>query len=213
MTDFPTYTRAERLFDGVIHVTGVGAALAGLVTLLVLAGYALDLVSVFALIVYGAALLATFSFSAAYNLVQHHHPSKEWLRRLDHAAIFLMIAGTYTPFALLALPRGEGLILLALVWCVALAGMVLKLFWPHRLKRGSVVLYLVQGWAVVFVLDTLVVSLDTAPLVLLGLGGCLYTLGVVFHIWESLPFQNAIWHLFVLAAASCHFAAVLAVAA
>ena len=212
MSDFPVYTRAERLIDGIVHVTGVGAALAGLVTLIVLAAYALDLVSVVALVVYGLALLATFSFSAAYNLV-HLPGAKEWLRRLDHAAIFVMIAGTYTPFALLALPAGEGTALLALVWAVAFAGVVLKLFFPRRFERGSVILYLLQGWAVLVVIDTLVVSLSTASLVLLTVGGGLYTLGVVFHLWERLPFHNAIWHVFVLSAASCHFAAVLTVVA
>jgi hemolysin III len=208
MSSFPVYTRAERLFDAAVHMVGVSGALAGLVTLIVLAALGLDLISVVAVLVYGVGLVLTFTFSAAYNLVQQPC-AKAWLRRLDHAAIFIMIAGTYTPFALLKLPPESGLWLLGLVWGVAIVGVFLKLFLPGRFERSSVALYLLQGWAIVWLIDTLVGSLSSAQLVLLAVGGGLYTLGVVFHLWEKLPFQNGIWHLFVLAAASCHFAAVL----
>jgi hemolysin III len=208
MSAFPVYTKAERLFDAVVHLIGVSGAIGGLVTLIVLAALGLDLISVVAVMVYGVGLVLTFALSAAYNLVQHTG-AKGWLRRFDHAAIFVMIAGTYTPFALVKLPPESGYWLLGLVWSVAFVGVLLKLFLPGRFERSSVLLYLLQGWAIVWLLDTLVGSLATAPLVLLAVGGGLYTLGVVFHLWEKLPFQNAIWHFFVLSAASCHFAAIL----
>lgn len=212
MSDFPIYTRAERIFDGVVHVTGVSASIGGLITLVVMVALGLDLISTTAVLVYGAAMVATFGFSAAYNLVQSPGP-KEWLRRMDHAAIYIMIAGTYTPFALLGLPHPVGVWLLSLVWAVAAAGVFLKLCFPRRFERISLLLYLTQGWAILFVVDSLIVSLGMASLVLLTVGGGLYTLGVVFHLWERLPFQNAIWHMFVLSAAACHFAAVLTIVA
>jgi hemolysin III len=142
------------------------------------------------------------------------HPGwKEEIRRYDHAAIFLMIAGTYTPFALIAVGGTIGLGLLILVWLVAIGGMMLKLLRPRRFDRASVVLYLALGWVILPAMGLVVATLPTSALVLLVVGGLLYTVGVAFHVWETLPYQNAVWHGFVLVAASCHFVAVLRVVA
>jgi hemolysin III len=138
---------------------------------------------------------------------------KEWLRRFDHAAIFLMIAGTYTPFVLIEMNTPWGLSLLAVVWAIAAVGIVLQLFAPRYLGGLSVALYLIQGWAVLAALEPLMTALPGRVLTLLMAGGVLYTVGVVFHLWERLPYQNAIWHGFVLTAATCHFAAVIFVVA
>ena len=166
-----------------------------------------------ALAVYGLALVATFSFSAGYHLVLRQHTRlKEWLRRLDHAAIFLMIAGTYTPFVLIKMNTAWGLALLAVVWTIAVIGSVLQLVAPRSLRNLSIPLYLVQGWAVLAALEPLMAALPGGVLTLLMLGGVLYTVGVAFHLWERLPYQNAIWHGFVLSGASCHFAAVMILA-
>jgi hemolysin III len=164
---------------------------------------------VVSLTVYGLALVATFSFSAGYNLVARPPRLKEWLRRFDHAAIFLMIAGTYTPFVLIQMNTPYGLILLAVVWTIAAIGIALQLFAPRYLQGLSVALYLVQGWAVLAAIDPLMSAMPGRALTLLMAGGVLYTVGVVFHLWERLPYSNAIWHGFVLAAASCHFTAVI----
>src|SRR5262249_21214585 len=154
----------------------------------------------------GLALVATFGFSAGYNLVIRPPKLKEWLRRFDHAAIFLMIASTYTPFVLIKMNTPWGLGLLAVVWTMAAIGIALQLLAPRVLEGLSTALYLVQGWAVLAAWEPLMSALPGRVLTLLVVGGVLYTIGVVFHLWERLPYSNAIWHAFVLSAASCHFA-------
>jgi hemolysin III len=202
------YTRNEWLTDGVIHLLGVTGSTAGVAILLAAVIPTRDTLSILVAMTYGACLIATLWLSAAYNLVSHP-VWKGRLRRYDHAAIFLLIAGTYTPFAGIAIGGGMGYRLLSLVWIVALAGMLLKLLRPGRLERTSVVMYLVLGWAGLPAAGLLFSSVSTSVLVLLGTGGFLYSMGVAFYLWESLPYQNAVWHGCVLAAASCHFVAVL----
>jgi hemolysin III len=124
-----------------------------------------------------------------------------------------MIAATYTPFILIEMNTPFGLSLLGVVWAIAVVGIVLQLFAPRYLGRLSVALYLIQGWAVLAALEPLMSALPGRVLTLLMAGGVLYTVGVVFHLWERLPYQNAIWHGFVLSAATCHFAAVIFVVA
>jgi hemolysin III len=208
----PQYSRNERLIDGVIHGLGVAGSTGAVAVLLAVVIRTHDAISILAAAIYGACLIAMFWLSAAYNLLAH--PGwKERLRPYDHAAIFLMIAGTYTPFALVAIGGGMGCGLLALVWLLAIAGLSLKLLRPRRLERASVIMYLALGWIGLPAAGLLVASVATPVLVLLGIGGLLYTLGVVFHLWQNLAHQNAVWHGFVLAAAGCHFAAVLNVLA
>jgi hemolysin III len=207
---FPQYTLGERWVDGCIHGVSVTASLVALVALLVIAiktGTALWIV---ALVIYGLGLVATFASSAGYHLIVRPK-LKEVFRRLDHAAIFLMIAGTYTPFILIKMNNTWGLTLLAVVWVIALLGIVAQLFAPQLLRNVSIALYLIQGWAVLAAWEPLHAALPGAALVLLMIGGVLYTVGVVFHLWNRLPYQNAIWHTFVLSAASCHYAAVIGV--
>ncbi|MGE5768324.1 MAG: PAQR family membrane homeostasis protein TrhA [Bacteroidota bacterium] len=204
----PQYSRPERLADGIIHVLGVVFALAACISLAFALLPSRDALLWLALGLYGAGLLAMLGCSALYNLCGPGR-WKGVLRRLDHAAIFVMIAGTYTPFTLIALGGAWGYGLLAFVWTVALCGVALKLFWPRRFDRLSVAAYLLLGWSIVVAIDPLFAAVSTVGLALLGAGGLLYTLGVVFHLWRRLPYQNAIWHAFVLAAAACHFSAVL----
>ena len=209
---FPQYTIRERIADGCVHVIGVTASLVALTALLIIGVQSKTLLWGVSLTIYGLALVATFSFSAGYNLVVRPR-LKEVLRRLDHAAIFLMIAATYTPFILIKMQNPWGFGLLAVVWTMAAIGIAIKLFAPRFLDRASTALYLVQGWAVLAAWEPLMAALPGRVLTLLMAGGVLYTIGVVFHLWERLPYQNAIWHGFVLLAASCHFAAVVFVAA
>jgi hemolysin III len=207
---FPDYTLGERLADGTIHVIGVAASVAALIALLII-GIGTDTpLWVLALAIYGVALVVTFSCSAGYHLVVRPKV-KEVFRRLDHAAIFLMIAGTYTPFVLIKMNNAWGLGLLAVVWTMAAIGIAIKLFAPRFLDGLSTALYLVQGWAVLAAWEPLQSALPAGVLTLLVIGGVLYTVGVVFHLWNRLPYQNAIWHSFVLSAASCHYAAVIEV--
>ena len=134
---------------------------------------------------------------------------RAWLRRLDHSAIYLLIAATYTPFII---QMGRSVIALALlggVWSVAVIGIILKLLFPGRFDRFAIVLYLAMGWSGVMVYDTIASVLPDSVLALIAAGGILYSGGVVFHVWERLRFQNAIWHSFVLLGAGCHYSAVL----
>jgi hemolysin III len=207
---FPEYTRNERLVDGVIQVLGVSAALVGAAALLYFVIPTRDAASILSAAIYCVGLVAMFAFSVAYHMAGR--PSlKERIRRYDHAAIFLMIAGTYTPFALVGLGGTVGVALLALVWLMALAGLVFKLAWARRFERGSVFLYLALGWLGLPAIGSLVAALPTTVVVLLGIGGFLYTIGIAFHLWEKLPQHNAAWHASVLAAAACHYAAVFGV--
>jgi len=210
---FPEYTLRERIADGCIHAAGVAASLVALFVLLFIGVRSDALLWVVSLTIYGLGLVATFGFSAGYNLVIRPPTLKEWLRRFDHAAIFLMIAGTYTPFVLIKMNTPWGLGLLAVVWTMAAIGIALQLLAPRFLQGLSTALYLVQGWAVLAAWEPLMSALPGRVLTLLVVGGVLYTIGVVFHLWERLPYSNAIWHGFVLSAASCHFAAVIFVVA
>ena len=209
---FPQYSDRERVADGCIHVIGVTASLVALTALLIVAVKAQATLWVVALLVYGLALVAMFSCSAGYHLVIHPK-IKEVFRRLDHAAIFFMIAGTYTPFILIKMNDPWGLTLLAVVWTMAAIGIAIKLFAPRFLEGLTVALYLVQGWAVLAAWQPLMSALPGVVLTLLMVGGVLYTVGVVFHLWDRLPYQNAIWHGFVLTAASVHYAAVMVIVA
>ncbi len=206
--DFPEYTLGERVADGLIHVVGVTASLAAAATLVTVGIVYLPPLSTASVVVYSAGMLAVFCFSAAYNLVGR--PGlKAILRRFDHAAIYVKIAATYTPFALVKMGGAAGIGLLAAVWAVGLFGVAAKLFWPAQLVRTSYVLYLAQGWACVAALGPLTEALPERALILLVVGGVLYTVGVVFHLWQSLRYHNAIWHGFVLVASACHFGAVV----
>jgi len=159
------------------------------------------------ILIYSVAMIAVLVISAAYNMWPIT-PVKWWLRRFDHAAIFILIAGTYTPFLA---HMGSALapqILLVVVWAASIVGIVLKMALPGRFDRLSIGLYLVIGWSGIVLWDH-VLSLPTATLWLLGAGAVLYTAGVLCHVWDSLRFQNAIWHAFVLVATGCHYGAVL----
>ena len=205
---FPQYTAPERIADLCIHAIGVTASVIALAALIFIGVESKTALWILALVIYGLALVATFSFSAGYHVAMRPK-LKEWLRRLDHAAIFLMIAGTYTPLILIKMNNAWGLGLLAVVWGMAAIGIAIKLFAPRYLEGISTALYLMQGWAILAAWEPLMTAVSGHVLTLLMVGGVLYTVGVVFHLWERLPFQNAIWHGFVLSAASCHYAAVM----
>jgi hemolysin III len=201
-------SRKELVVDGVIHVVGITAGLIGAAILVIAAARRGTPLELAALITYSGGLLAMLGCSAAYQLLRSSR-RRELLRCFDHTAIFLMIAGTYTPFTLLRLePLGASL-LTGLVWSIAALGIALRLVRPSLFDRVSIGFYLALGWAGLAAIGPLVPFLQTSTLVLLAAGGLLYTVGVLFHVWERLPFQNAIWHAFVLVAAAAHYAAVL----
>ena len=201
------YDRGETLADAVVHILGSAMAIAGTAVLIVIAVHHGTIAQFAAVAIYLAALLAMFGFSAAYNLGPGS-PFKWWLRRFDHSAIFLLIAATYTAF-MLPMHGATPAVVLAIIWAAALAGMAIKLLWPGRFDRTSVGIYLSMGWSGVFTIGPITAALAPVTLILIAIGGALYSAGVVFHAWRGLRFQNAIWHGFVLTAALCHYAAVV----
>jgi hemolysin III len=202
-----TASPREKLADNVIHVLGMGSGLVAATALLAWSVAALPASATATLTIYCTSLLAMLGCSGAYHMTRTP-ARKGLLRRLDHAAIFVKIAGTYTPFALLKMGGTVGLSLFATVWVVALAGAAAKLLLESTWDRVAIALYLALGWSGVVTLQPLLATVPPASLVLLGIGGLVYSVGVVFFVWRSLPYHNAIWHLFVLVGTACHFASV-----
>jgi len=202
------YDRTEIIADGVVHAIGVCLGLIGAVTIVVMA-VKIERINVAPILVYVIGLVTMLAFSAAYNMWPVS-PVKWVLRRFDHSAIYLLIAGTYTPFlaqmknALVSTGLGIS------VWLSAAVGMALKLALPGRFDRLAIILCLLLGWSGVIAYDSLASAIPSSSLWLLAVGGVLYSLGALFHVWQHLRFHNAIWHGFVLLAASCHYSAVLA---
>jgi hemolysin III len=201
------YDRAEITADAVIHGAGLILGSVGVAVLIMFAARSPGNGDLPVALVYAAGLLAMLGFSAAYNLWPASRV--KWvLRRFDHSAIYLLIAATYTPFMAQMKNGPVASAVLAIVWTVAAVGVVMKLTLPGRFDRLSIVLYLLLGWSGVMMYDV-IAALPASTLWLLGAGGLLYTFGVIFHLWSSLRFQNAIWHAFVVVAAACHYSAVL----
>ncbi len=202
----------EHVADGVVHGLGVAAALTGAIALVVWAANATAIDRVPPLIIYAIGLIATFSFSAAYNMTLNKR-TRAVLRRFDHAAIYIMIAGTYTPMALIGIGGAYGVSLASVAWAIAVLGVFLKLFFFHRFYRLTFALYLIQGWLAVTALGPMLARLDSIVLYLVLAGGVIYTAGTLFHHRDNWPYNRAIWHGFVLAAAGTHYAAVFSLAA
>jgi hemolysin III len=202
------YDRAEMIADGVVHGIGVFGGLIAATVLIVLTAIYASALDVAVVSVYVAGLLAMLVLSATYNLWPVSR-AKWVLRRFDHSAIYLLIAATYTPFIMEVKDSLFAIVLLTGVWCVAIFGIVLKLGWPGRFDRLSVGLYLAMGWSGLMLYQKVVTALPSLALWFVVAGGVLYSLGVVFHAWQRLRFQNAIWHCFVLLGAACHYTAVL----
>jgi hemolysin III len=202
------YDRAELIADGIVHGIGVFGGVVAATVLIVLAAVFASTYEIVSVSVYAAGLLAMLIFSAAYNLWPVSR-GKWLLRRLDHAAIYILIAATYTPVFAQLQDRVFAMSLLAGVWSVAAIGIVLKLFFPGRFDRVSVGLYLAMGWSGLIAYDAGMSSLPQLALWFIVAGGLLYTFGVIFHAWRRLRFQNVIWHSFVLLGAACHYTAVL----
>ena len=203
---YPDFTRNERIADALMHVIGVAFAITATIILIAWAYGETGIGTVVALTIYGAALIGSFVASACYHFTPWEGP-RPVLRRIDHAAIYLKIAGTYTPLVVMigsAFAYG----VLALVWALAALGAVTKLFFWARPGRWGVGLYLGLGWLSVTLVTSLFPLVSTASLALIVAGGLVYSLGAVVFSIDGLRFQNAIWHGFVLTASICFFVAI-----
>lgn len=204
----PKFISAEELANAVTHGAGFVLSVTGFVILLVLAALRGSAWHIVSCAIYGATLVCLYAASTLY----HGIPSprlKRALRIFDHSAIYLLIAGTYTPFLLVNMRGGWGWSLFGVVWGLALAGILLKFWFVDRFQILSTTVYLLMGWLAVIAARPLLMMVPRAGLVWLLAGGLLYTSGVVFYAWKRIPYNHVIWHVFVLAGSTCHYFAVL----
>jgi hemolysin III len=200
-------TSAAKCADLVVHIVGLTLALVGGIVLLVLAVRAGSISAVVGVSIYAAGVVAMLAFSTAYNFASHRY--RPALRRLDHAGIFLMIAGSYTPFTVHNLTGAWAWGMTAAIWSLALVGALGKMFWKRMDRRIGVAVYLALGWLVIVALKPMIHSVAWYALLLLLAGGVLYSTGVIFYVNKRLKFARAIWHGHVVAAAATHWTAVL----
>lgn len=203
---YANMVRSERIADGVMHGLGVLGAVVGAIVIIVWAAGHADAGQIWALSIYGAALLATFSASAFYHLTPWKGIQPK-LRQIDHAAIYLKIAGTYTPLVVM-IGSAFSYVVLGIVWALAILGITLKIFFWRRPGWFSTGLYLVMGWLSLALVWGLIPVVPGVTLGLIAIGGALYTSGVIFYQTDKLKFSTAIWHGFVIAASACFFAAI-----
>jgi hemolysin III len=203
------YDRYELIADGIVHGVGLVLALVGATVLIFYATVWSTPGALAAAWIYGVGLVLTLAVSFSYNIWPVSR-TKWYLRRFDHSSIFVLIAATYTPF----LERGadDPLLfgMLVAIWVMAGLGIFLKCAFPNRGDRLAILLYLAMGWSGLIVIGPVSARIPSASMLLILIGGFIYSAGVVFHVWERLRFQNAIWHAFVVAAAAVHYSAVLA---
>ena len=205
------YTPGEEFANALTHGLGVALSVAGLAVLVTLTSLRGDAWRIVATAVFGATLVLLYTASTLYHCFRGER-LKRLLRKFDHAAIFLLIAGTYTPFLLVSLRGPWGWSLFGVIWALAVAGVTMKFWFTGRFKVVSTLLYLAMGWLVVIALRPMAHTVAPAGLWLLLAGGLCYTVGTVFYIWKRLPYHHAVWHLFVLGGSTCHFFAVFVAA-
>jgi len=201
------YSVKEEIAHSVTHGIGALMSVIGLVMLIVYSTKYGDAWHIVSSSTYGLTLIALYTSSTLYHSVTIPD-LKKVLQRLDHAAIFLLIAGTYTPFTLVNLRGDWGWTLFGMVWSIAIAGMIMELIVKKRYQRISIGLYLGLGWLVMIAIEPMITNVAPGGLILLLVGGLFYSLGVIFYVWKTLVYHHAIWHLFVLAGSASHFFAV-----
>ncbi len=199
----------EEIASALTHGLGAVFALAGSAVLITLAAINGDGWQLFSSIVFGVALLLLYTASTLYHAIQHP-VAKGRLKVFDHCAIYVLIAGTYTPFMLIGLRGPWGWSMFAAIWTLALAGVVFKLFYTGRFKALSTGIYIAMGWLIVVAIKPMLAAIDLWTLGWLLAGGLSYTLGTYFYHRESIRYSHAIWHLFVIGGSVCHFVAVTA---
>ena len=204
----PSYNFGDELASSIIHGIGIVLSIAGLATLVAFAALHGSALAVVACAVFGTSLVLLYTASTLYHSIPAA-AAKPTLRTLDHIAIYVLIAGTYTPFTLIALPGAWGWSLFAAVWTLALVGSALELGLLKRYHKLAVLLYVGMGWIGMVAFEPLSQHLQTGGTALLLAGGLAYTLGVPFYLWRKLPYHHALWHVFVLAGSVLHFLAVL----
>ncbi|MCA9950933.1 MAG: hemolysin III family protein, partial [Anaerolineales bacterium] len=203
----PFYSRGEEIANSVTHGIGAALAVAGLSILVVLAVIYGDVTRIVSFSIYGSSLILLYLASTLYHSIQHRE-AKKVLRIFDHASIYVLIAGTYTPFLLVSIRGTLGWTLFAVVWGLALLGVAWKIFFIGRLEVLATIVYVLMGWMCLLLFKEMLLKVPPWGVAFLITGGIVYTLGVIFYAWEKLPYNHAIWHLFVLGGSVFHFLAI-----
>ncbi|ELV8760588.1 hemolysin III family protein [Vibrio fluvialis] len=202
------YSVKEEVANAISHGVGLILGIVGLVLLLVKAvDHRADALTIVSMSIYGGSMIALFLASTLYHAIPHQN-AKRWLKTFDHCAIYLLIAGSYTPFLLVSLRTPLAFGLMIVIWSIALIGIIMKIAFVYRFKRLSLVTYLAMGWLSLIAIYQLALNLDVGGLTLLAAGGVVYSLGVIFYVAKRIPYNHAIWHAFVLAGCACHFLAI-----
>jgi hemolysin III len=202
------YTLAEEIIHSITHGIGTGLSNAGLVILVVLAVLNGDVYQIIGFTIFGASLVLLYLASTLYHGFQQPRV-KRIFKIFDHSAIYLLIAGSYTPFLLVAIRGTTGWILLVVVWLIALIGITMKVLFIDRFQVLSVFSYLLMGWLCVFAFQEMMANIPIGGIIWLAAGGILYTVGVIFYALQKIPYMHAVWHFFVLGGSLCHYFSVL----
>ena len=203
-----SYSPAEEIANSITHGLGALLSVAALTLLVTFAASQADVWRVVSFSIYGSTMILLFLASTLYHSLQHPK-TKSIFKILDHCSIYLLIAGTYTPFLLVSMRGTTGWVLFAIIWTLAIAGIVFKVLLGSKYKRLSICTYILMGWLVLVASKELAESISVKGIYWLVAGGLLYTVGTLFYLWKRLPFNHAIWHLFVLGGCACHFFAIL----
>ncbi|BFM12916.1 hemolysin III family protein [Simiduia litorea] len=201
------YSFAEELANSISHGLGALLSIIGLTLMVIVSVAADDGWKLASAIVYGTSLVFLFLASTLYHSIPNPR-AKGVLRVVDHCAIYMLIAGTYTPFMLINLRGAWGWTIFAVIWSLALFGIFFKLFFRYRFPKISLFTYILMGWLVIVATSEMLTKVPSGALWLLLAGGLVYTFGAIFYKWERIPYNHAIWHLFVLGGSTCHFLAV-----
>ena len=202
------YSVVEEIINASTHGFGILLSIVGLAVLVAFASIDGSPMLITSCAIFGASLIFSYSSSTLYHAITNEKV-KQIFRQFDHASIYFLIAGTYTPIVLVSLGGVWGWTIFGVIWLTAIVGIVLKFVYPHRFKKLSVTLYLIMGWFVVIAIKQLMENMDSGGLWLMLIGGLFYSVGVIFYLWKSLPYNHAIWHLFVLSGSISHYFMVL----
>jgi hemolysin III len=210
ITHLKNYSTGEEIMNGITHGIGAGLSIAGLVILVVLAALYGDPWHIVSFSIFGATLIILYSASMLYHSIPGPR-AKTILKKLDHSAIYLLIAGTYTPFVLVSIRGAWGWSIFGVVWALALFGIAMKFISVFRFQKLAIALYLFMGWLGVIAAKEIAGAISTPSLVLLVAGGLSYTAGVIFYALRKMPFNHGVWHIFVLCGSVSHFFSVLCI--
>ncbi|MHC6180654.1 PAQR family membrane homeostasis protein TrhA [Clostridium sp. JNZ X4-2] len=198
------YTRGEEIANAVTHGIGALLSIAALVLLIVFSVEKGDKWYVISYTIYGISMFILYLGSTLYHSITNVK-AKRVFRIFDHASIYLLIAGTYTPFTLTILRNSVGWTIFWIIWILAILGIIMKVFWVGKYEIASTLLYIFMGWIIIFAMKKLLVLLSPAGIALLVAGGIIYTVGAVLYMMNKIPYNHAIWHIFVMGGSTCHF--------